>query len=69
MKSKIEFNVFIYDFNDKKFKPYNIFSHTNFVKDLEKGPDAFDIEHHKTLENWVNAELRYYFWSKCDGLS
>lgn len=60
----MEWNVFRFDPNDKKFISYNILSHYRFRKDLhELWPRA---ETKEVFAKEVEISLRCYFWSRCE---
>ena len=67
--SKLEWYVYIENFNGKTIEPYNIFNHWLFRDSCDKvfkknkgnlgsGFDIFSKE--------IKSELQYYFWSKCE---
>lgn len=61
---KLEWNVFIEDFNNKKISPYNVFNHISFLTNCAKAAKkAKDKDEFAAL---VRRELHYYFWCKCE---
>ena len=56
------FNVIVYNFNTKKFVPYNIFTYLerefkkSSLKDMSK----------ESLMSWILDKSRYMFWSRCE---
>ena len=56
------FNVIVYNFNTKKFEPYNIFTYLerefkkSSLKDMSK----------ESLMSWILDKSRYMFWSRCE---
>lgn len=61
---KLSWNVFLYDFNSKEIRAYNIFDHSGFAKDIEEilslglTREGFDSR--------LRKELLYYFWCKSE---
>lgn len=61
------FNVIIYDFNHKKFVPYNIIPY--FVQAYEELKEKKHRKLPKTFEEFkefVRTEGMYQFWSRCE---
>lgn len=60
------FNVIVYNFNTKKFEPYNIFTYLEreYEKDLSKNllKDMFRDK----LKKWILDKSQYMFWSRCE---
>ena len=56
------YNVIKYDFNSKKFEPYNIFLYLE--KKYKKDPpkDTF----RETLKQWILNNCKYEFWCRCE---
>ena len=56
------FNVIVYNFNTKKFVPYNIFTYLerefkkSSLKDMSK----------ESLMSWILDKSQYMFWSRCE---
>ena len=56
------FNVIVYNFNTKKFEPYNIFTYLerefkkSSLKDMSK----------ESLMSWILDKSQYMFWSRCE---
>ena len=56
------FNVIVYNFNTKKFVPYNMFTYLerefkkSSLKDMSK----------ESLMSWILDKSRYMFWSRCE---
>lgn len=64
MKEKLSWKVYIYDFNAKEIKEYDIFSHGTFQKELKK-----ILKKASTLDEFseeLKKQLMYYFWSRCE---
>lgn len=61
----INWYVWLFDFNNKKIVPFNIFSHTGFLKDCQAALRKFGRDR-KEFEERVLQLLIYYFWSKCE---
>lgn len=66
---KLEWNVYVADFNSKEVKKYNIFNHFYFKKDCDKAwsecKDKNGFINTKFAED-IRKNLAYYFWSKCE---
>ena len=57
-----EFNVIIFDINDKKFKPYDVIHY--FVREYEaKKPDLITFDDYK---QFINDMSMYHFWARCE---
>lgn len=56
------FNVIIYDFNNKEFKPYDIIPHLIhcYNKNSNK-PKTFD-----EFKEFIKKESMYQWWSRCE---
>lgn len=56
--------TYIYDFNAKEIKPYNVFTHVAYLrKILELYLESTSWEDFKKeVDRWT----QYYFWSKCE---
>ena len=56
------FNVIVYNFNTKKFVPYNIFTYLerefkkSSLKDMSK----------ESLMSWILDKSQYMFWGRCE---
>lgn len=60
----MEWNVYIYNVNKQKIEKYNIFNHRTFVEYMA---ESLKEDLNKELfEKRLQAELRYYFWSKAE---
>lgn len=60
----MEWNVFYHDVNSGMIKPFNIFRHSGFAKDLQSA-----VKYSTDKERFSEALsqiLKYYFWSKCE---
>lgn len=60
----MKWNVYIYNINQKKIEPFNIFDHWRFVEDVKK-----DIKKYKNKDEFADklkSELMYFFWSKAE---
>lgn len=61
---KLEWNVYINNFNRKEIEVYNIFQHTSFLQDCAKV--AKKTEDREEFARLIHRELYYYYWSKCE---
>lgn len=57
----LEWNVYIYDFNNKKIKPYNIF-YKDCIKEIVNGVVENRIDLKQAILKWA----RYHYWSKTE---
>lgn len=56
-----KFNVIIYDFNDKKFKPYDIMSYLRkSYYDEDEKPSNFE-----EFKKFILHKSMYQWWSRC----
>ena len=51
------YNVIIYDFNSKKFEPYNIFLYLE--REYKKDPPKDNFR--ETLKKWILSKCKYMF--------
>lgn len=61
---KLEWNVYVHNFNGKEIKKFNIFDHGRFFEDVKK-----DLNEYDTKEEFVErlrGHLFYYYGSKCE---
>ena len=62
---KLEWNVFVDDFNGQNIRSHNVFNHYRFMDDLikikKKYKDDFD-----NFSKEVKKSLGYYYWSKSE---
>ena len=58
----LEFNVIVYDFNTKKFVPYNVF--TYLEREYKEYPPKDKSK--ASLKTWILEKSRYMFWSRCE---
>lgn len=56
------FNVIVYNFNTKKFEPYNIF--TYLEREFKKR--TFKDMSRDELKKWILDKSQYMFWSRCE---
>ena len=56
------FNVIVYDFNARKFVPYNIFTYLEREYKEDPPKDTF----RETLKKWILDKSQYQFWSRCE---
>lgn len=58
----IEYNVIIWDFNSKKFVPYNIFPYLlEEYKSLEEKPTTFE-----DIKKFILFKSMYKWWARCE---
>lgn len=60
ISNNLEWNVFIYDFNNKKIKPYNIF-YKGCEKDIQRYIDE-GLSLKEAIERWA----KYLYWSHAE---
>ena len=56
------FNVIVYNFNAKKFEPYNIFNYL----EREFKEHTFKDMSRDELKKWILDKSQYMFWSRCE---
>lgn len=56
------FNVIVYNFNTKKFEPYNIFTYLEH----EFKKRTFKDMSRDELKKWILDKSQYMFWSRCE---
>lgn len=61
----LEWNALYYDFNSKRVRTYNIFSHGGFLEDCRKAARKYKNDKSAFLEA-VSSSLQYFFWCKCE---
>lgn len=61
---KLEWNVYIEDFNSREIKVFNIFNHAKFNEDVKKALKKFDNKEDFSEE--VRKSLVWCYWSKCE---
>lgn len=62
-------NVFIFDFNTKKLKIYNVLGHDNLIENVKKKAEeqyGNKLPDYTKFKESVRRELQYYFWCKCE---
>lgn len=62
---KLEWNVYIENFNKKIIEPYNIFDHYYFNNEVKENYEKYNDDFEMFVE-MVRHSLMYYFWSKCE---
>lgn len=56
------FNVISYNFNTKKFEPYNVIPHlVNEYYKKDKKPETFE-----EFKKFVESEAHYQWWARCE---
>lgn len=60
---KLEWNVFVYNYNAKRIEAFNVFSHYGFLKDCFKAYNDSDGDLNE-FQKSIKQSLMYYFWSK-----
>ena len=63
--AKLEWNVYVNNFNSKRIETYNIFKHGGFLDDCKKAARKYSKDEAAFLEE-VRKYLMYNFWSKCE---
>lgn len=61
---KLEWNVYIEDWNAKKIKTFNIFNHSSFYEDVKKYLKKCESKEEFAEE--LRKSLACYYWSKCE---
>ena len=61
---KLEWNVYVEDFNSREIKVFNIFNHAKFNEDVKKALKKFDNKEEFSEE--VRESLAWCYWSKCE---
>lgn len=61
----MEWNVYYHDSNAKKIRPYNVFNHGGFRKDVETTLKKKDLTRDEFSQDIRNNAM-YYFWCKCE---
>lgn len=60
----MKWNVYIYNINQKKIEPFNIFDHGRFIKCVAEVIKIFDVK--ELFAEQLKSELKYFFWSKAE---
>lgn len=55
----------MHDFNARKIKPFNVFSHYGFLNDCKKAAKKY-AKDKAEFSDEVRKHLAYYYWSKCE---
>lgn len=63
--AKLEWNVFIFDFNIKKIKQYNVFGQ-KFIEELHKRIRKKEISNYNELKKFIKRYFMYNYWSKSE---
>ena len=61
---KLEWNVFVEDWNRKEIKTFNIFQHGRFYEDVKKALKKIDNKEEFAEE--LRKSLAWCYWSKCE---
>ena len=61
---KLEWNVYVHDFNRKEIKIFNIFNHGRFLDDVKK--DLKRCAEKEEFSEKLRGHLFYYYYSKCE---
>lgn len=59
-----EYNVIFYNFNLKKFEPYNIFPY--FLRKYEKIPKLKQPKTFEEFKQFIIKEVQYQYWGRCE---
>ena len=62
MKNQRKFNVIVYDFNSKKFEPYDVIPY--FVDRYESLKHK--LSSYEEFERFITDCSMYQFWSRCE---
>ena len=63
---KLEWNVFIYDINERQIEIFNVFNHGRYRQEIIK---LLNHRNDFTLEEFkekVKSSTMYYYWCKCE---
>lgn len=60
----MEWNVYYYDSNSRKIKPFNIFKHGGFNQDVEKYLKKYKDK--DEFAEHLKSSLMYFFWSRAE---
>lgn len=66
---KLEWNVWVGDYNSRKIEKHNVFWHSRFYDDCQKTYRKYGrgkTEDREAFLEQVRRDLRYYYWSKCE---
>ncbi len=61
----LEWNVYVEDFNARKFKAHNVFTNRRFVDACKKAYTEHKSDR-TAFEEDVRKALRYDYWSRCE---
>ena len=61
---KLEWNVYVEDWNNKKIETFNIFNHGRFLEDVKKSLKSCVTK--EEFAKLLKQNLFYYFGSKCE---
>lgn len=64
----MQYYVLYHDFNAKHIEKFDIFKHGGFNNSIEEmlKPKYLEDKNRDDLIKGLDAELRYYFWAKCE---
>ena len=65
MRGMLEWFVYCEDVNRRVIEPYNIFSHSGFLKDCCKAAKSYPKDK-DGFSSEVQRWLKYYYWAKCE---
>lgn len=63
---KLEWNVFIYDINERQIELFNVFTHGRYRQEIIKILNHRNDFTLKEFEEKVKALTMYYYWCKCE---
>lgn len=64
LKHLVTWNVFLYDFNQKTIKSYNVFQHALFLNETVKA--FLETDSQEAFNEELRKVVHYYFWAKCE---
>ena len=62
----LEWNVYMEDFNNRRIKTHNVFSHGGFLADLKKAARKYRDREREQFEAELSQSLMYWYWCKCE---
>ena len=66
MEAKLEWYVYVSDFNSGRIEKHNVFDHWRFMEDLVKAARKYKDREREQFEEKLRFYLMYYYWSKCE---
>ena len=60
----LEWNVFCYNFNEKKIEKFNVFNHASFERDVRRL--LVKTESKEEFSDELAVSVKYYYWAKSE---